>query len=623
MFRYRCPQCRQVLQAPEIRAGKASVCPKCSSKITIPADSAQWITENESTQPVSVEAKPAAAEYFAPIHVGPADPTPVGTGPRVDTPIATPSEPRRTAPVPPAPVPSVTATATKSTPQTPSPATPRPEAKAAPEVKAPVAEAKPAPEPKPPVVEAKTPPATAKSAPESKPPRTEVKAPPAAVPPVKSSPEIKLPPPEAKAPPAAVPPVKSSPEIKLPPPEAKAVPAPAAAASRPQPRRVVTSAVVPATGAPDGMVSFNQPLNLRSEMDIAAALTDVLTTRMKPPPKPPRDLYPSTAFWMLMTGVAIILLALTLFKPVDHLKWVAYIGVAEIAIGYVWIVTLAFRRDPTSALKCAIPPFTFMYLIKKRYRRLRPLRFVATGAVLISLTFLAPRVMSETRRMSGADIIVAPIGIEDYSALSDVEQLRVYREKRQFDRLIDVLKKLDRTDPYYSANAPQREALAAELRLLADPAVTSDSGIRAVALPAYVRWGGDDSRSLLLAAVQGHPDERREAIKLLHKWPDPDVARVLVSRLGNREEANLAKNSLINIGGSLAVQALVPLLRDKEKDKVLHLAALDLLAHPGIGNEDALVFLRAEKEKFTDQSLNRQVESTILKITDNLRQRPN
>ena len=600
MFRYRCPQCRQVLQAPEIRAGKASVCPKCSSKITIPADSAQWITENESTQPVSVEAKPAAAEYFAPIHVGPADPTPVGTGPRVDTPIATPSEPRRTAPVPPAPVPSVTATATKSTPQAPSPATPRPEAKAAPEVKAPVAEAKPAPEPKPPVVEAKTPPATAKSAPESKPPRTEV-----------------------KAPPAAVPPVKSSPEIKLPPPEAKAVPALAAAASRPQPRRVVTSAVVPATGAPDGMVSFNQPLNLRSEMDIAAALTDVLTTRMKPPPKPPRDLYPSTAFWMLMTGVAIILLALTLFKPVDHLKWVAYIGVAEIAIGYVWIVTLAFRRDPTSALKCAIPPFTFMYLIKKRYRRLRPLRFVATGAVLISLTFLAPRVMSETRRMSGADIIIAPIGIEDYSALSDVEQLRVYREKRQFDRLIDVLKKLDRTDPYYSANAPQREALAAELRLLADPAVTSDSGIRAVALPAYVRWGGDDSRSLLLAAVQGHPDERREAIKLLHKWPDPDVARVLVSRLGNREEANLAKNSLINIGGSLAVQALVPLLRDKEKDKVLHLAALDLLAHPGIGNEDALVFLRAEKEKFTDQSLNRQVESTILKITDNLRQRPN
>ena len=600
MFRYRCPQCRQVLQAPEIRAGKASVCPKCSSKITIPADSAQWITENESTQPVSVEAKPAAAEYFAPIHVGPADPTPVGTGPRVDTPIATPSEPRRTAPVPPAPVPSVTATATKSTPQAPSPATPRPEAKAAPEVKAPVAEVKPAPEPKPPVVEAKTPPATAKSAPESKPPRTEV-----------------------KASPAAVPPVKSSPEIKLPPPEAKAVPAPAAAASRPQPRRVVTSAVVPATGAPDGMVSFNQPLNLRSEMDIAAALTDVLTTRMKPPPKPPRDLYPSTAFWMLMTGVAIILLALTLFKPVDHLKWVAYIGVAEIAIGYVWIVTLAFRRDPTSALKCAIPPFTFMYLIKKRYRRLRPLRFVATGAVLISLTFLAPRVMSETRRMSGADIIIAPIGIEDYSALSDVEQLRVYREKRQFDRLIDVLKKLDRTDPYYSANAPQREALAAELRLLADPAVTSDSGIRAVALPAYVRWGGDDSRSLLLAAVQGHPDERREAIKLLHKWPDPDVARVLVSRLGNREEANLAKNSLINIGGSLAVQALVPLLRDKEKDKVLHLAALDLLAHPGIGNEDALVFLRAEKEKFTDQSLNRQVESTILKITDNLRQRPN
>src|SRR3954447_10350946 len=45
MFRYRCPHCSQVLQALEIRAGKTTVCSKCSRPLTIPADRSEWLNE--------------------------------------------------------------------------------------------------------------------------------------------------------------------------------------------------------------------------------------------------------------------------------------------------------------------------------------------------------------------------------------------------------------------------------------------------------------------------------------------------------------------------------------------------------------------------------------------------
>ena len=46
MFRYRCPQCAQLLQALEMRAGKTTVCSKCSRPLTIPADRGEWLDEH-------------------------------------------------------------------------------------------------------------------------------------------------------------------------------------------------------------------------------------------------------------------------------------------------------------------------------------------------------------------------------------------------------------------------------------------------------------------------------------------------------------------------------------------------------------------------------------------------
>src|SRR6478672_7740428 len=45
MFRYRCPHCTKLLSAPEVRAGKTTVCSKCSQPLTIPGDKTEWLNE--------------------------------------------------------------------------------------------------------------------------------------------------------------------------------------------------------------------------------------------------------------------------------------------------------------------------------------------------------------------------------------------------------------------------------------------------------------------------------------------------------------------------------------------------------------------------------------------------
>lgn len=539
MFRYRCPQCRQILQAPEMRAGKATVCPKCSKKITIPADSALWL--NEAGEPIKTAAKASEPERARPARE---KPTPADD---VVAPIRISDEPAAAA-------------------------VPRPE------IEIPVSAS------------------ASVSAPKVEP----------------SVPEVEVPAASAERQEAT-----STATLTPPPVDRSGRPGRGSgSAGKPQPRQVV------AVNGADETVSFNQPLHLRTEMDIAAALTDVLTTRMKPPPKPPRDLNPSTAFWLLLTGMAVILLGVALFSTGNTLRWVFYIGAAEIVIGYVWIVVLVMRRDPKGALICAVPPLTIWYLTRQRYRRYRPLRFVLTGAFLIALAGLTPFIQPKTQELANAFRPSREPVEPDIESKSDVAQLREYSDKRQFDRLMALLRKLDKTDPTFSASAGSRIEIAAELRKLCNKDLTPDTTIRAAALPAFVRWSsGDDARDVLLVAVQGHPDERREAIKLLPRWRDADVARVLASRLGNREESYDAKNALIDLGGPLAVQALIPLLRDKQKDKVLHLVALDLLAHPRIADEQALAFLREEKDKFADQSLTREAEIKIQVIQNILREK--
>ena len=125
-------------------------------------------------------------------------------------------------------------------------------------------------------------------------------------------------------------------------------------------------------------------------MDLAVDLTSALAARMKPPPKPPRDLKPSTAVWILTTGIGVALLLGTLLSSNNFVETVIAIGVAQIIAGYAWVTAIAFRRDAQRGIACAVPPVTFWYLFNAKYAKFRPLRFMISGAVLIALAFLGP-----------------------------------------------------------------------------------------------------------------------------------------------------------------------------------------------------------------------------------------
>ena len=567
MFRYRCPQCGQLLQALEMRAGKTTVCSKCSRPLTIPADRAEWLDEHgeplQGSAPASgVSLSPSSGvltadllrktahlpafnpldelDIHAPIVLGDDDPDAVNLTPPALVPPPPPPQPL--APPPPRKVYEATPTPAKlpTLGPTPTPAKlpPAPPAPAP----APAAEVPPAPKPNGTKRPAEPDWANVRDQLPKRPSRVVATTP--------------APPPKTPAP-RAVPPVR------------------------------------PADSPPRGgnwpdddpdAVSFADPAKLRSQMDIAADLSMVLSTRMKPPPEPPRDLYPSTAAWMLLTGLAVCLLALSMLTQADYLTAAVFVGAAEVAVGYVWIVWMTFRREVQRGLACAVPPFTLYYLFQKKYARFRPLRFVVTGAAIIGISTLATKAQEQTRAWTGATPPPVADPPPDLSKQSKLVQLREYHEQRNYGPLVVVLRSLAGTDHDFSKEAAQRTELAAELRKLCTHQL---SEVKIEALPAYVRWSLDDADSLklcLAALRSSNPDERMMGIRLLPKWKDSPaasaVASAVASRLGRpSSETNAARDALIEIGGTAAEQAVIPVLEAEEQQT--RSVAIDVLDKVG------------------------------------------
>ncbi|WP_171470681.1 hypothetical protein [Frigoriglobus tundricola] len=108
---------------------------------------------------------------------------------------------------------------------------------------------------------------------------------------------------------------------------------------------------VPQRGGPPP-AAHGDPVQLQTQADIAVALTAALSTRMKPPATPRRDLRPSTAAWMLLTGMGVTLLLLAVFSDPGY-RWAALAaGAVQIVCGYAWIVRLTHMRDPQRGLLC-------------------------------------------------------------------------------------------------------------------------------------------------------------------------------------------------------------------------------------------------------------------------------
>lgn len=362
------------------------------------------------------------------------------------------------------------------------------------------------------------------------------------------------------------------------------VPPPSVPASTPPPRRRFAGPR-PANGATPSP-SYAEPVQLQTQADIAVALTNALASRMKPPPAPRRDLLPSTAIWMLLTGIGAALALVTLFTDLGY-RWAALaVGLVQLLIGYGWIVRLTYLRDPMRGLVCAVPPAACYYLSQRKYAKLRPLRFALTGAALIGLGLAAPALADRVRPLVAATDAKPADG-----AKSRLDRLRLYREQRAYHPLVALLEELAKTDPDRSVDAGDRAELAAELKALCKHELTD---VRVEAMYAFTLWDEPPAvtaRAVCLAAVRSPTQqERLRALQLLPHWKDAESARAVQSLIGpDGVETNQAKKSLEEIGGPPAEQAALALLKRAE-DMPTRLTAVGILEK--VGGPDAAKELR-------------------------------
>lgn len=527
MFRYRCPHCSQILQSVEIRAGKLTVCSRCSQPLTIPSDRAHWLNERgepllgsptvliPGVPPEVVAAARGGAggdaetDVLGAIFVGAKNAREMPSQKELEREFLTP---------PPQPSPSVAAEGLAPEPPLPPPPLPPPDS------------------PIPPLVE--TPAAVHRSQP--------------------------------------TPPPRRSPLRPI----------------TPAPR---SAALVPVAPLPSPSVATDgheaEPLRLRSQMDVAAELTNVLTTRMKPPPEPPRDIKPSTAAWLVTTGIAVALLALALVSSNAFLPWLVVIGVGQVLAGYFWVVYIASRRDWRRGLLAAFPLATPWFLGQWKYAKYRPARFVLTGAVLLTAAGLSGYAVPVTRGW-GFTSTRTPTAAPSDEIDTQPKHLRLqaYKKDARLPALLELLEELAKTDQLLSDDAKYRVELANELRQLCKH---DDSGVRVRAIEAYSRWGGEDARDLALKFLNSPiQDEREVALRLLPRWKDPEVARAVAGHIGRAggNETALAIKGLTEIGGPLAEDALIARL--EADDQGTRLQVIKLLMQPGIGGPTALAKLR-------------------------------
>jgi hypothetical protein len=259
---------------------------------------------------------------------------------------------------------------------------------------------------------------------------------------------------------------------------------------------------------------------------------------------------------------------------------------------------------------CAVPPATLYFLGQAKYARLRPLRFVATGAVLIGLGVLLPTLAPTTRSWVGVrpqekSVVESPPGEG-----TKLEQLRSLRDRKAYDQLIELVRSLARTDEILSADARDREKLAAELRSLVNH---PDTGVKVAALEAYARWGGPDARELCLAALGRSEEEKLVALRLLPQWKDSETApavaqavAALIVRPGL--VTNRAISALEEIGGPAAESAALSLLTrsDEQASRVI---ALNILEK--VGGERAITILRGYAMTTLDQTIKSKTLETV------------
>ena len=334
-------------------------------------------------------------------------------------------------------------------------------------------------------------------------------------------------------------------------------------ASGPLPARVVGGITgrmprpdLPPTELPSsGSVVLTPP----ASADLAAELSAVITSRMRPPPEPQGDLLIFTGTWVALASIACTLWIAGIVYDPETLPFVLLIGALMLCVGYVWVAYLAGQTDWTRGLLTLIPPITVARLSQSHAEFGRqPLWFAVGGIVLLALGLTGPatRIALQPMVMS----LTNSHPLEPHSLASGpVAKLRAFRERRESDSLVVHLVEL--ADPATMNDLPDstKTEMVAELRsVLRDD---ERPRVRAATLGAIVTWSPETARASVMAAL-GSPDvtERKAAMELSHRFPDDEIAKAVATRFPDREERVAAKEALIRIGGKTAESAALPLL---------------------------------------------------------------
>jgi hypothetical protein len=365
--------------------------------------------------------------------------------------------------------------------------------------------------------------------------------------------------------------------------------------------------------------SVGAPIHVQTQEQIAAALTEVLSHRMKPPRNPRRDLRLSTAGWLVLTGIGVALLLGSLFTSSDYTNTIIALGIVEIVIGYGWIVWLTSHRDISRGLVCLLPPVALYYLGQWKYAKFRPLRFVVSGTLLAALALLSPLVSPTTRSWSASNNHNSNGHAVDPEQLSNLERIRLYKRDKNYEKLIELLRDLTKTDALKSVDAKDRPELAIELK---DLCHHQDTSVKIAAMAAYARWGGDDARDVCLKAIESpSQDERLEAVKLLPQWKNSEgvgeVARAVASLIGRPGvESNRAEAALVEIGGVAAERAALQILLASDELSI-RLVVLSILEK--VGGNESITHLRQYANTRVDPVIKSRTLEAIDTIQDRLK----
>ncbi len=306
-------------------------------------------------------------------------------------------------------------------------------------------------------------------------------------------------------------------------------------------------------------------------VDLAAELSAVLSMRMAPPPEPVSDRQLTLAAWLIGSAVAGLLWLVAVVTAPDLFPFVALLGAAMVAFGWLWRAYLAGRGgNPTNGLVTLLPPVAAVRLfVPTPTHGLRPLRFVLAGAVFLGLFVLGPAVRAVSEAAFGAHIDDSPLAIATTAAAR-------FQKAVAAERHDDALAELPLLPPPDGVMEGER---AGTLRDLIALTATDRADLRAAALTALADWSATDAKPAVRKALTAtDADERRAACKVADRVLGVEAAGPLAARLADRDNRPEAKAALIRLGEA-AESAVLPLLNSDREPVVL--AACEVLDRIG------------------------------------------